>query len=65
MKVTQKDRAVGAIGMVLVGLGFSAMCWVEGSLGFAVFFLLIFGVFALVFHNASDESVEWFVRWFS
>ncbi|TAH12139.1 MAG: hypothetical protein EAZ11_07205 [Curvibacter sp.] len=63
--MTQKDRAVGAIGMVLVGFVFSTVCWVEDSPGFAVFFLVMFGAFALFFHNASDESIAWFIRWFS
>jgi hypothetical protein len=65
MKVTQKDRVVGAVGMVLVGLVFSVACWLEGSTGFAVFFLILFGAFALFFYNASDATISWFIRWFS
>ncbi len=65
MKVTEKDRVVGTIGMALIGLAFAAMAWVEGYPGFAVFFLILFGVFALLFMKASDEAVSWFIRWFS
>jgi hypothetical protein len=65
MKVTEKDRVVGTTGMVLCGLAFAAMAWVEGYPGFAVFFLISFGLFALIFMKASDEAVSWFIRWFS
>ena len=30
-----------------------------------MFFLVMFGAFAIFFYNASEEAIAWFNRWFS
>jgi hypothetical protein len=57
------DRFVGVGVILLAGAVFSVVSWLDGYVGFALFFGLFFGFVAMMLATASEETLKKWVRW--